>query len=90
MKLRILRYLADLRFAIFILILLSIFSVLGTVIEQDQPIEIYKTNYPITSQLFGFISWKTILQLGLDHTYKTWWFYSLIIVFATSLVACTF
>jgi len=90
MKLRILRYLADLRFAIFILILLSIFSVLGTIIEQDQPIEIYKTNYPITSQLFGFLSWKTILQLGLDHTYKTWWFYSLIIVFATSLVACTF
>lgn len=90
MKQRIFIFLADLRFAIFILILLSLFSMLGTIIEQDQPIEVYKLNYPLTSKLFNFLSWKIILQLGLDHVYKTWWFYGLILVFAMSLITCTF
>jgi cytochrome c biogenesis protein len=90
MKQRIFRFLADLRFAIFILILLSLFSMLGTIIEQDQPIEVYKLNYPLTSKLFSFLSWKLILQLGLDHVYKTWWFYGLILIFSMSLITCTF
>jgi len=90
MKQRVFRFLADLRFAIFILILISIISILGTIIEQDQPIETYKLNYPLGAKLFGILSWKLILQLGLDHVYQTWWFYSLCIIFAASLSLCTF
>ena len=46
MKIKIFRYLADLRFAIFILLMISICSIVGTVIEQDQSIETYKlSNY---------------------------------------------
>ena len=47
MKQRIFRLIADLRFAIFLLLLISIFSIIGTIIEQDQPIEVYKLNYPL-------------------------------------------
>lgn len=90
MKIKIFRYLADLRFAIFILLMISMFSIIGTVIEQDQSIETYKLNYPITNKLFGFLSWETIIQFGFDHVYKTWWFISLIIVFGISLSTCTF
>ena len=90
MKIKIFRYLADLRFAIFILLMISICSIIGTVIEQDQAIEIYKLNYPISNKLFGFLSWETIIQFGFDHVYKTWWFISLIIIFGTSLSTCTF
>ena len=36
---------ADLRFAIFILLMIATLSVIGTVIEQDQSIETYKLNY---------------------------------------------
>ena len=89
MKQKIFRFLADLRFAIFILLLISFCSIIGTVIEQDQSIEIYKLNYPLTNQLFGFFSWEIIFKFGFDHVYKTWWFFSLILIFGISLITCT-
>jgi cytochrome c biogenesis protein len=90
MKIKLLKYLADLRFAISILLIISFCSIIGTVIEQDQSIEIYKFNYPITNKLFGFLSWETIIQFGFDHVYKTWWFLGLILIFGISLLTCTF
>ena len=61
MKQRIFKFLADLRFAITILLVIACFSIIGTVIEQDQSIETYKMNYPLTNQVFGFLSWDIIL-----------------------------
>jgi len=90
MKQKIFRLLADLRFSIFILLLISICSIAGTVIEQDQSIEIYKLNYPLTNPVFGFLSWDRIIVLGLDHVYKTWWFLALIFLFGCSLTICSF
>ena len=90
MKQKFFRLLADLRFSIFILLLISFCSIIGTVIEQDQSIEIYKMNYPLTNPIFGFLSWDLILQLGLDHVYKTWWFLTLIFLFGLSLILCSF
>ena len=63
---------------------------LGTIIEQDQSIETYKMNYPLTNPVFGFLTWDRILQFGLDHVYKTWWFFILILLFGISLISCTF
>jgi cytochrome c biogenesis protein len=90
MKQKIFRFLADLRFAIFILLLISFCSIIGTVIQQDQSIETYKLDYPLTNQLFGFFSWDLILKFGFDHIYKTWWFFTLILIFGISLISCTF
>lgn len=89
MKQRFFRSLADLRFAIAILLIIASFSIIGTVIEQDQSIEIYKLNYPLTNRVFGFLSWDIILKFGLDHVYKTWWFISFIVLFGLSLLTCT-
>jgi len=90
MKQKIFRSVADLRFSIFILLLISVFSIIGTVIEQDQLIETYKINYPLTNPVFGFLTWDLILRFGLDHVYKTWWFFTLIFLFGLSLISCTF
>jgi cytochrome c biogenesis protein len=90
MKQKIFRFLADLRFSIFILLLISFCSIIGTIIEQDQSIETYKLNYPLTNPVFGFLTWDRILQFGLDHVYKTWWFFTLIFLFGISLISCTF
>ena len=90
MKQKLFRLVADLRFSIFILLLISFFSIIGTVIEQDQSIEIYKANYPLTNPVFGILTWDRILQFGLDHVYKTWWFFTLIFLFGLSLISCTF
>jgi cytochrome c biogenesis protein len=87
---KIFRLVADLRFSIFILLLISFCSIAGTIIEQDQSIEVYKINYSLTNPVFGFLTWDRILQFGLDHVYSTWWFYSLIFLFGLSLVSCTF
>lgn len=90
MKQKIFRLFADLRFSIFTLLLISFCSIIGTIVEQDQPIEIYKTNYPLTNPVFGFLSWDRIIYFGFDHVYKTWWFLLLIFLFGCSLVLCSF
>jgi cytochrome c biogenesis protein len=90
MKQKLFRVVADLRFSIFILLLISFFSIIGTIIEQDQSIETYKLNYPLTNPVFGFLTWDRILMFGLDQVYKTWWFFSLIFLFGLSLISCTF
>jgi len=89
MKQSIFKSLADLRFAIGILLLIACSSVIGTIIEQDQSLETYKLNYPLTNRIFGFLSWDIILKFGFDHIYKTWWFISFIILFGISLLTCT-
>ena len=89
MKQKIFRLIADLRFAIFILLLISFCSIIGTIIEQDQSIEIYKNNYPLTNPIFGILAWDQILKFGFDHVYKTWWFYTLLFLFGLSLITCT-
>lgn len=82
--------LADLRLAIALLLAIALFSASGTVIEQGQTLAFYQANYPEHPALFGFLSWQVILTLGLDHVYRTWWFLSLLILFGSSLTACTF
>src|SRR6476660_2693209 len=90
MKQKIFRLIADLRFSIFILLLISFFSIIGTIIVQDQSIESYKINYPLTNPVFRILTWDRIIQFGLDHVYKTWWFFILIFLFGSSLIFCTF
>lgn len=90
MKQKVFRLLADLRFSIFILLLISFCSILGTIIEQDQSIETYKINYPLTNPIFGILTWDRIIQFELDHVYKTWWFFLLIFLFGLSLILCSF
>ncbi|HIK17334.1 MAG TPA: cytochrome c biogenesis protein [Leptolyngbyaceae cyanobacterium M33_DOE_097] len=82
--------LADLRLAIALLLAIALFSIAGTVIEQGQALPFYQANYPESPALFGFLTWKVILTLGLDHVYRTWWFLALLILFGSSLTACTF
>ena len=82
--------LADLRLAIVLLLAISLFSISGTVIEQGQSPAFYQSNYPEHPALFGFLTWKVIQVVGLDHVYRTWWFLALLIFLGSSLTACTF
>ena len=62
MKLRInlIKYFANLKFAINILILIASLSILGTIIEQEQTITFYKENY--SQKLFNISIWKFQLK----------------------------
>ncbi|KKJ01101.1 cytochrome c biogenesis protein [Prochlorothrix hollandica] len=86
----LLPFLADLRLAISLFLLIALFSISGTVLEQGEPLSFYQENYPESPALFGFLTWKVIWLLGLNEVYRTGWFLGLLILFGTSLTACTF
>lgn len=79
----------NLQLAIGLLLVISIFSSIGTIIEQEKSIDFYELNYPVSSPLFGFFSSKLIILFGLNHIYTTNWFLLLIITFGISLMSCT-
>lgn len=81
--------LIDLRFAITILILIAIASSIGSIIEQEENLEFYQNNYSLQKPIYGFITWKFIYLLGLDHIYTTWWFLCLLILLGLSLISCS-
>ena len=82
--------LGNLKFAIALLLIIAACSVSGTVIEQGETLDFYQQNYPEHPALFGFLTFKVLLFLGLNHVYSTWWFLALLILFGTSLTICTF
>lgn len=86
----ILRRLANLKFAIGLLFLIGFLIALGTFIEQDQSLIFYKTNYPETNPIFGFVDWRFILFFNFNKIYTSYWFAFILFVFAASLISCTF
>tara|TARA_B110001452_G_scaffold265088_1_gene269203 strand:+ start:105 stop:1403 length:1299 start_codon:yes stop_codon:yes gene_type:complete len=87
---KIFKKLANLQFAIGLLITIGFLIALGTIIEQDQSLNFYKTNYPESNPLFGLLTWKVITILNLDKLYSAWWFIVVLLLFGLSLLACTF
>ncbi len=86
---RVLALLGDLRLAILLLLVIAIASIGGTVIEQGQSLSFYQANYPEDPALFGFLSWRVLVALGLDHVYRTPWYLTLLVLFGVSLITCT-
>ncbi|KAI0556391.1 cytochrome c biogenesis protein CCS1 (chloroplast) [Gracilaria domingensis] len=83
--------LRNLSFSISLLLIIAIISIIGTIIEQNQSISYYQTNYPLNNQLLNdIINWKIIVNLGLDHIYSNPCFITVLILFFCSLLSCTF
>ena len=87
---KLLKIIADLRLAIILLLVIAVFSISGTIIEQNQSLNYYQQNYPENPALFGFLTWQVLLKIGLNHVYTTWWYLSILLLFGSSLIACTF
>jgi cytochrome c biogenesis protein len=76
-------------FGIIILVLIACASSIGSFIEQDEELNFYQQNYPLDKPIYGFINWKLIETIGLDHIYSTWWFIALLITLGISLISCS-
>jgi cytochrome c biogenesis protein len=76
-------------FGIGVLVVIALASSIGSFIEQDEELSFYQINYPLERPIYGFITWKLIQLIGLDHVYSTWWFMSLLLVLGISLVSCS-
>ncbi|BDA39689.1 cytochrome c biogenesis protein [Candidatus Atelocyanobacterium thalassae] len=87
---RMIRVITDIRLTIILLLVIALFSISGTLIEQEKSLEFYQKTYPHSPALFGFLTWNLILEIGLNHVYSTWWFLFLLVLFSTSLILCTF
>ena len=85
---KFIKYFANLKLAIFLLLLIAFFSALGSIIEQDKPIQFYRTIY--STSFLGTPIWIYLQQLGLNHIYNSGWFFFLLIIFGTCLLTCTF
>nr|WDB00016.1 c-type cytochrome biogenensis protein [Cyanidium sp. THAL103] len=81
--------LIKLQFAIIILLLIAIFSMLGTVIEQNQDVEFYEKFYSY-SLINNLTLSKIIIFLGLNNIYNSLLYFSLIICLSFSLILCSF
>lgn len=87
---RLLRRLSSLPLAIAEMGLIAALSAVGTIIEQNKPIQFYIDNYPDgQSKVLGFLTYDWILTLGLDRIYTAPYFLALMALLAASLAACT-
>ncbi|KAG6552977.1 hypothetical protein Mapa_005314 [Marchantia paleacea] len=86
---RVLRELSSLQLAIGELFAIAGLSALGTIIEQNEAPQFYFDSYPEDEPLFGFLTWRTILNFDLNHIYSSWYYLGLLLLLAASLMACT-
>ena len=75
-------FFASLKLVIILLLVLSVLSIAGTIIEQNKPLhEYYRLFKPETVALFG--------KLGLLDMYHSWWFLACLALLTLNIIACT-
>jgi cytochrome c biogenesis protein len=72
----------SLKLTIFLLILLAIVSIIGTVIKQKAPIEEYIQRYGI--QFYNVLEFFSIFDM-----YSSWWFTTILLCLVVNLIACS-
>nr|AIA21596.1 c-type cytochrome biogenensis protein [Neopyropia fucicola] len=85
----LLRLFSNLQFSIILLLLIAVFSIIGTVIEQNKESSFYQTQYTLSNEYYNILNWKNIELFGFNHVYTTWWFLSLLFIFSLSLFVCS-
>ncbi len=72
----------SLKLTISILIIISITSIIGTIVPQNEPVSVYLRFYkPSTYQVMHF--------LDIDNMYHSWWFLTLLTLFTFNLICCS-
>ncbi len=75
-------FFASVKLALFLLIILASTSIIGTVIQQNQPAGQYVSEY-------GESMANLIQTLSLDDMYNSWWFLALLGIFSLNLIICS-
>ena len=86
---KLFKILIDLKFSIFLLVLIAIFSSIGSFIEQEQIDSFYEKNYPITDSFYWFLNYKVISFFGFSDIYHSIYFFLLLFLLAFSLIGCS-
>lgn len=75
------KFLSSIKLAIWLLVVIALFSLIGTFIPQNQEPEFYFSRY-------GQYGYQVLLKTGLNSIYSSWWFILSLILFATNLCVC--
>jgi len=75
------KFFSSVRLAVFLLIILAITSIVGTVIPQGESFQFYL-------EKFGPVFFRIIKTLHLYDTYHSWWYITLLVLFTINLVIC--
>ncbi len=84
---RFFKYLANLKLAILILLIISLVISIGTIIEQNKEIIFYQKNY--STLILNLPLWRLLLFFGFNNIYSAWWFLLLLGLLGLSLACCT-
>jgi cytochrome c biogenesis protein len=76
------KFFTSLKLAIFVIIILAVASIIGTIIEQNQPLEKYR-------QLYSDGTIRLFESLNLFDMYHSWWFLLLLVLLTVNLSCCT-
>jgi cytochrome c biogenesis protein len=79
---RVWNFFISVKLAIITLIILSVTSIIGTIIEQNQPPEKYH-------QIYEDWAFALMDRLTLFDMYHSWWFLLLLVLFTVNLTCCT-
>jgi len=86
--LRFVAWIADLRLAIVLLLLIAVASGIGTAIPQKETIAFYHQRYDGAPWL-GWLKADGLLRLQLDHVYSSGWFLALLALLGLALILCS-
>src|SRR4030067_2312071 len=76
------KFFTSLKLAISVIILRAPPSIIGTIIDQNQPLEKYR-------QVYGDGTIRLFETLSLFDMYHSWWFLLLLVLFTVNLSCCT-
>ncbi len=79
---RVWSFFTSLRLAIALIIIMAVASIIGTIIEQNQPIEKYR-------QIYTDGTIRLLDALNIFDMYHAWWFLLLLVLFTVNLACCT-
>ncbi len=87
---RVWSFFSSIKLAIAIFALIGLTSIVGTVIEQQAS---YNTNIRVLNHLVGQglapTAYRVLDALGFMNMYRSWWFLSLLVLFAVNLLVCS-
>ncbi|MBI5409143.1 MAG: cytochrome c biogenesis protein ResB [Nitrospirae bacterium] len=83
-------FLASVKLAIAVFIILALSSIIGTIVEQQaEPAK----NIALLAKFFGDSAAPTVYnvfaKLGFMDMYRSWWFVSFLVMFSVNLIVCT-
>lgn len=80
----------SMKFAVVLLIILTVVSVIGVLLPQFPPSGFTGTMQDLYVNKYGGLIGNLLLIIGLDHVFTVWWYYLLLLLLCVNVLVCSF